>query len=163
MNLKLYEIEKSYLDITQSIIDADGEINEFQELALQLTQENLETKSRGYGYIVRDLETDCDIIDKEIERLRKFKSARVKTIEKLSERLSEAMILFGVEKIESPTIKISFRKSESVEVDDVLISEKYCKVKTTITPDKVLIKEELKKGTIILGATLKQNLNLQIK
>jgi len=163
MKLKLYEIEKQYIDLAQSIIDNEGEVTPEQEQALQITQDQLETKGRGYGFIIKDLETDCDIIDIEIKRLQAFKSSRNKTIDKLKERLTDSMILFGIDKIESPTLKISFRNSESVEVEELIIDAKYCKTKTTITPDKAMIKEAIKRGEKVVGAILKQNNNLQIK
>lgn len=161
-NLKLYQIEAEYIALAQSIIDNEGEATPEQEDALHITQSQLETKGRGYGFIVRELSNENDLIDAEIKRLQGFKSSRVKTIDQLKEKLSAAMILFGIDKIESPTLKISFRNSESVEVGE-FIDNKFCTTKTVITPDKAKIKEAIKRGENVIGAILKQNKNLQIK
>ena len=163
MKLKLYEIEAEYMALAQSIIDNGGEISEEQNESLQINQTNLETKARGYGFICMDLENEINIIDSEIARLTALKKSRNKTIDQLKERVSGAMILYGIDKIESPTLKISFRNSESVEVEELIIDAKFCNIKTTITPDKAKIKEAIKRGEAVVGAVLKQNKNLQIR
>jgi hypothetical protein len=67
-------------------------------------------------------------------------------------------------KIETPLIKLSFRKSESVEVDDInSLPAMYKTIKLTETPDKKLIKDSLKLGKEIPGCKLVENNNLQIK
>ena len=75
-----------------------------------------------------------------------------------------AMQLFEVDKIESPLLKISFRASESVEIDDVdSIPAEYMVTKTTTQPDKVKLKSAIKAGELIIGAHIQVNKNLQIK
>lgn len=69
---------------------------------------------------------------------------------------------FGIELIEGRTLKISFRKSESVEVDNVdELDEKFKKVK--VEADKTAIKQAIKNGEEIKGARLVKNNNLQIR
>jgi hypothetical protein len=74
------------------------------------------------------------------------------------------MQLFDLTEIKTPTLKINFRKSESVEVENVnLLDPVYVTFKEVRTPDKESIKIAIKNGLEVTGATLKQNLNLQIK
>lgn len=162
-NLKLYHIEQDYIALAEQIIDNGGEVSDELNEALQINKEQLEHKGRGYGFIVKTLESEIDIIDSEIKRLSALKSSRNRTIDRLKESITNAMNLYEITEIKTPTLKINFRKSESVEVEELVIDEKWCKAKTTITPDKVLIKDALKKGETIVGAVLKNNLNLQIK
>ena len=134
------------------------------EAALQINKDQLESKSQCYGFIVRQLEGECDMIDNEIKRLEAMKKSRGKTVDRLKESVSKAMQLYEIDKIETPTLKISFRKSESIEIEEEsLIDEKYMTVKTTKTPDKKAIKEAIKAGEIVLGVTLKENQNIQFK
>lgn len=164
MKLKLYEIEAEYMALAQSIVDNGGEITLEQEELLQINQSNLETKARCYGFLVMDLNNEIDIIDGEIKRLTALKQSRNKTVEQLKERVSDAMILYGIEKIESPTLKLSFRKSESVEVENIdLLNENYISTKIVKTADKTMIKAHIKDGFAVVGAVLKVNQNLQIK
>jgi hypothetical protein len=164
MKLALYKIEQEYMILADSIIENGGELTEETEVALQINREQLETKGRCYGYIIKDLENEIDVIDAEIKRLNDFKKSRAKTADWLKEKLSEAMQLFEIEKLESPTLKISFRKSESVEIENEdLIEAEYIVTKTTRQPDKTAIKEAIKQGVEVVGAVLKQNKNIQIK
>ena len=104
------------------------------------------------------------MIDNEIKRLEAMKKSRGKTVDRLKESVSKAMQLYEIDKIETPTLKISFRKSESIEVEEEsLIDEKFMTVKTTKTPNKTAIKEAIKNGEIVLGVTLKQNQNIQFR
>lgn len=164
MKLSLYNIQQEYISLAESIIDNDGLLSEEMEAALQINKDQLENKSQCYGFIVRQLEGECDMIDNEIKRLEAMKKSRGKTVDRLKESVSKAMLLYEIDKIETPTIKISFRKSESIEIEEEsLIDEKYMTVKTTKTPDKKAIKEAIKAGEIVLGVTLKENQNIQFK
>lgn len=164
MKLSLYNIQQEYISVVESIIDNDGLLSEEMEAALQINKDQLENKSQCYGFIVRQLEGECDMIDNEIKRLEAMKKSRGKTVDRLKESVSKAMQLYEIDKIETPTLKISFRKSESIEIEEEsLIDEKYMTVKTTKTPDKKAIKEAIKAGEIVLGVTLKENQNIQFK
>lgn len=164
MKLSLYTIETEYLQLAELILAAGGEVDEETEKALQLNKENLETKAVNYGFICKQLEAETSIIDGEMARLSNLKKARDKTITKLKDALSVAMKVYEVDKIESPLMKISFRKSESTEIDNVdLIDKKYMVVKTTSAPDKKMISDAIKAGEIVTGARIQQNSNLQIK
>ena len=160
----LYEIEKEYIMLADQIIDAGGEVTEELGLALSINQDELQAKGRGYGFIIRGLESDIDIIDAEIKRLQSFKSSRNKAIERLKGSLSDAMQLFDIDKIETPTLKISFRKSESVFIENPeLLDKNYVTVVRTESPNKVAIKDAIKRGETVVGAVIVSNLNLQIK
>jgi hypothetical protein len=162
MKLSLYSIEQEYLNIVESIVDAGGEITEEQETALSINKEQLQTKGVCYGFIVKQMEGEIDLIDAEIKRLTALKKTRSNTIDRLKANLSTAMQVFDIEELKTPLIKINFRKSESVEVDANLDTE-YTKTVTTVTPDKVAIKEAIKAGLTVQGARLVTNQNIQIK
>lgn len=71
---------------------------------------------------------------------------------------------FQKDKLETNLYKISYRKSESVEIiNEEMIPQEFMKEKTTIAPDKTAIKEALKNWSEVPGATIKINNNLQIK
>ena len=164
MKLSLYEIEKSQIQLIDQLIENCGELTLEIEEALKINSENLTTKGTNYGFIIKQLTSECGIIDAEIDRLSELKKSRTKSIERLKSSLTMAMQLFGVDKIESPVLKISFRASESVEIDDVdCIPAEYMVTKTTTAPDKVKLKAAIKAGELTIGAHIKINHNLQIK
>jgi hypothetical protein len=163
-NLNIYQIEQEYISLAESIINNGGEVDEATEQALAINKDQLEQKGRGYGFVVKQLENDCDIIDSEIARLRALKDSRSKTIDKLKETVKNAMELYDITEIKTATLKINFRKSESVEIfDEALLTPEYLTTKTTTTPNKTAIKDAIKAGSEVQGATIKTNNNLTIK
>jgi hypothetical protein len=74
------------------------------------------------------------------------------------------MNLYEVDKIETPLIKLSFRNSESVEItNEQQLDSRFIVTKTVTTPDKKAIKDAIKNGELVEGATISYNKNLQIK
>jgi hypothetical protein len=164
MKIALYQIEQEYISLANQIIDNEGELSEELETALMINQEQLEQKGKGYGYIIKDIEAEIDAIDVEIKRLSAMKKSRTNAVDKLKTTLSDAMQLFQISELKTPTIKINFRKSESVEVENInLLDQNFVKVTETRAADKTAIKEAIKSGAEVVGAVLKTNLNLQIK
>ena len=164
MKVALYQIEQEYLNIVQSIIDAGGEITEEQETALSISKEQLQNKGVCYGFIVKELEGNIDLIDLEIKRLNALKKPLVNSIDRLKNNLSQAMQMFEVTELKTPLLKINFRKSESVEVTDIdLLDVDFVKTTITKAADKVAIKEAIKAEIPVRGAVLLTNYNLQIK
>lgn len=163
-NLNIFQIESEYLELANQLIESGGECSPELELQLTINQDQLEQKARGYGFVVKQMENDISIIDAEIKRLNELKKSRLKTIDRLETTVSNAMQLYQIEKLETPTLKISFRKSESIEIDNEGdIPAQFLKEKITYTIDKVAIKEAIKKGEVVIGARLQQNKNIQIK
>jgi len=164
MKVALYQIEQEYLNIVQSIIDAGGEITEEQETALSISKEQLQNKGVCYGFIVKELEGNIDLIDLEIKRLQALKKPLVNSIDRLKNNLTQAMQMFDVTELKTPLLKINFRKSESIEVTDIdLLDADFVKTTITKAADKIAIKEAIKSGENVQGAILQTNLNLQIK
>jgi hypothetical protein len=162
MKKSLYNISQEYFEIADQLID--GEATPELEMALVITQGELETKGACYGIIVKEMEADCDVIDAEIKRLTALKKARTNAIDRLKSNLSEAMQLFGILEIKTPLLKINFRKSEAVEITDAeSLPPAYLRTKTVTEPDKTAIKDAIKAGAEIPGAQLVEHQNIQIK
>ncbi len=159
----LYQIRVEHLQLMQDIEFNEGEITPEIEQALQLTQDEFNDKALSYGLVVKHFDDETTIIEKEIDRLSKMLAQSKKKKELFKQVLSDAMQQFGVEKIETPTLKLSFRKSESVEVDPDNLPNDYMVEKTTYTPDKNKIKAAIKEGIKVNGASLVTKQNLQIK
>lgn len=158
--MNLYNIKSEYINIAMQL--TDGELTPELEQALQITEQNLHDKAINYGYVIKTIESEVDIIDAEIKRLQELKRSRSNAVEKLKSNITEAMELFGVTEVKAPTFKLSFRKSESIECDE-FVDSNYCTVKTSIAPDKVAIKQAIKDGKDVVGARLVVKNNLQIK
>lgn len=160
----IFKIQAEYQQIVNELIDNGGEITPELELALQITKDNFHSKSENYVYITKQFDGEINVIDNEIKRLQQAKKVRENTIVRLKSTIEHAMNTFEVDKIETPLIKISFRKSESVEVEDVNnLPALYKVVKVSETADKLKIKDAIKSGILIEGCTIKTNRNLNIK
>lgn len=158
--MNLYNIKQEYLAIAQEL--AEGELTPELEQSLIITEANLQEKAINYGYVIKNFESEVDIIDEEIKRLNALKKARVNAVDKLKNNISDAMQLFGILEVKAPTFKMNFRKSESVEIYEGL-SQEYITEKISYQPDKIAIKNAIKEGKTVNGAGIIINYNLQIK
>lgn len=104
------------------------------------------------------------MLQDEIERLQKKLKPLNNTVERLENYLDESLRLNGIQTLEVWTFSLSYRTSESVEIENEwLLPAEFVKVKETRSPDKIAIKKAIKDGQQVTGATVKTNLNLQIK
>lgn len=166
MKLSLYQIEAEYLQIAEQLQESFGELTPELELSLAINKEQLEVKSAGYAYVIKETESEIDIIDKEIERLTSLKSQRQKSIDRLKTSVKSAMELYGVEKIVSNLITITLAKNPASTVieDESLIPSKYKKKETKISVIKADVTNALKAGLKVKGARLETGkTNLRIK
>lgn len=158
--MNLYNIKSEYLAIAHEL--TEGECTPELEKALVITKENLQEKAINYGYVIKNFESEVDIIEEEIKRLNALKKARQNAVDKLKNNISDAMQLFGILEVKAPTFKMNFRKSESVEIFEGLDQE-FITEKVSYQPDKIAIKNAIKEGRQVNGAALITNYNLQIR
>lgn len=154
----LYELT----GIFQQIYDLDMDDETKQDTLDSIDwAEDYENKVENYVKVIKNLDADMEARKNEIERLRKLNDADNSKKERMKEAVKESMELTGHDRVDTPLFKVSFRKSEAVEVDDLLLPEAY-KV-ATYKPDKKRLKEDLKNGLEILGAELVERKNLSIR
>ena len=160
--MNLYEItqEAQYLAVLLETEELTPELEE----ALIINQDQLQAKAVNYAKVIANYQAESDAIDQEIKRLKAMKDSRDKKVEWLKESVKKAMLVSGIEKVESPLFKLAVRRSEAVEVDLVeALPNVFQNVKNVVTADKVAIKEAIKRGENVTGARLVENFNLQIK
>jgi len=164
MKKSIYQISNEFLAIQNQLIEQDGEFTDEQVNALAISETELETKAVGYSFVIKDLDNDVEAIDNEIKRLTQLKKVRVNASERLKNTIANAMRLFERDEIKTPIVKLSFRASESVNVEDVnALPLEFKVVKVTEQADKTKIKEALKNGVEVVGCSISINKNLQIK
>jgi hypothetical protein len=142
-----------------------GELTDELENELVINQTELQEKAINYGYVVKSLESDVSIIEDEIKRLTALKKAKNGAIDRMKESVLNAMQIYGIEKVTSPTLNLSIRNNpESVDIPmPALLDAKFLVEKVTVTPDKVAIKKAIQNGEIVDGATLVRTQSLLIK
>jgi hypothetical protein len=160
--MNLYQItqEAQYL---AALLETE-ELTPELEAELLINQEQLQSKGINYAKVIANYQSESDAIDAEIKRLKAMKESRDKKVNWLTESLKKAMLVSGIEKIDSPLFKISLRRSEAVEVDVVeALPASFQNVKNVVTADKMAIKESIKKGENVFGARIVENFNISIK
>lgn len=166
---KLYEIKEDYSSLVELMMQAmsenDTEQVELYRDALQINEEEFKEKALNYSKVIRSEAAAIESIEAEIKRLQALKKTKESSISYLKSSLSNAMQVFNHVKVDLGIFKLSFRKSESVEITDMdLIPEYLKRQKVTIEADKALIKAGIQKeGLTIPGAFIKENLSLQIR
>ena len=160
----IYNISNDHLLLMQQIEDAEGEITEEMSASLAINEKELQAKAVSYGYIMRQYDYDIEQINQEVARLNKLSQAKVKVKEELKSRISDAMKAYNIEKIDHANLKLSFRKSKVLVIDDnAHIPVEYIKTKEVETVDKAGIKKAIEEGTEYSSIWIHENQNLQIK
>ncbi len=153
--MKLYEITE--------LIKKSEELELTQD-DLELLEIELKQKSDNIVKYINNLESNINVIDTEIKRLQELKKTEKNKIERMKEYIKYSMDKMGLKKIESPIGKISLRKSESVEIEDIeKIPGEFVTIKQTFQPDKTAIKKAIKEGKEIEGAKVVIKENITIK
>ena len=159
MSKTLYEINQSILDALNRAIDPEtGELLDCSEIdSLQVERQD---KLEAYALLVKNLDAESKAIREEEKSLAVRRQQKERTIESLKQTLS--MELDG-QKLETSRVKVSWRKSQSVNVSDwKLLTEEFLRFSDP-KPDLTAIKESLKQGFEVDGAELVENQNIQIK
>jgi hypothetical protein len=158
----LFNITAEALNLASAL--EEGEITPELENSLIINQTELQEKAINYAHVIRTVEIDVSAIDEEIKRLQAIKKAKTNVIDRMKESVVTAMGIYGIEKVSTPTLNLSLRKSESIEIiNENQIPDGFKTQKTTILPDKARIKQAIKEGDEVQGAVLNVNYNLQIK
>lgn len=154
----LYELTGQFLDIYNMELDEETKLDTLDSIDWET---EYETKVENYIKVMKNLEADVEARKNEIKRLTELNKADEKKKEHLKDTLSASMMLTGHERVDTPLFKVSFRKSQAVEVDEAVLPEAY-KV-ATWKADKKRLKEDLKNGLEIIGASLVERKNLSIR
>lgn len=148
-------------DIDQAImacVDAEtGEVIDLDKMnALQMERGE---KIENVALWVKELDAEAKAIREEEKRLAERRKVNENKIASLKGYLS--MALSG-QKFSTPRVKISWRKSEAVDIPDPeKIPASWYRAKYEIARDD--IKAALKAGEAVPGASLIENTNIQIK
>ena len=161
--MNLFEINDA---ITRCVKLADGDYvdTETGEIidtaAIEQLEMDRDTKIRNIACRIKNLEADEKALGDQIKTFTARKNAAKNKRESLKSYL--AAFLNG-KKWQNSEVAISWRKSESVEVEDgAAIPEKYLRYKEPEI-NKAQLKADLKAGTVVYGCQLVTKNNIQVK
>lgn len=160
--MTLYEINEEIRAAADAAYIVDEETGEILEKDQYLDElEALkDVKIENIALYIKNLSAEAAAIKAEKDALAK----RQKAAENKAEYLKRYLTGFlSGEKFKSPKVAISWRKTESVQVNDILkLPEEYLRFKDP-EPDKTLLKKALKEGKQFEGVDLVEGQNIQIK
>ena len=153
--MTIYEIDEAIL----SCIDTEtGEVIDTEQLD-KLTMER-EAKLENVACWIKELKAEAEALKAEKQRLADRQKVAENKMESLKKYLAFAL---DGQAFKTTRASVSFRKSQSVEITDIYkLDENYLRYKEP-EADKTAIKEALKQGKTVAGATLVENTSVIIK
>ena len=130
----------------------------------ELISIELEKKSNNIIYAIKNLESNNIAIDAEIERLKAIKERNSKNVDSIKNHILNFMKTNNIDKIQTDLATFSTRKSKSTQIDNIeLIPSEFVTVNQIFQPDKTAIKKAIEAGKEVPGASVVENVSLQIK
>lgn len=159
--ISLYELGEAYKNLPYVLDSQDPD-----ELKVYLNSIEVQIREKSSNIVMyaQNLNLTAEGIDNEIERLKELRDSYRKKAQRLKDYISWVLQENDIQLVESDLFRLSFRKSESVEVYDITqLPESFLKVKIEKSLDKDMIKKAIKSGVEVPGATVITKQNLQIK
>ena len=153
--MKLYEIDQAILNC----IDLEtGEIIDTEQLD-KLTMER-KAKLENVACWIKELKVEAEALKAEKQRLAERQKVAENKMESLKNYLAYAL---DGQAFKTVRASVTFKKSQAVEIVDIYkLDENYLRYKEP-EADKTAIKEVLKQGKTVAGATLVENTSVIIK
>lgn len=160
--MKLYEISDA-IRAALDHIELDEETGEIlQADALHAVEAEASEKIEATALYLRELDAEAKAAKDEADRM----IARVKSMQKRSDYLKAMLIeaLHVTGKVKTGRVTVSIRTTQAVAVDEgANLPEAYTTVKTTVSPNKVAIKQALLDGVEVPGCSLEARESVSIR
>ena len=160
--MKLYEISDA---IRQALdhIELDEETGEILSAdALHAVEAEASEKIEATALYLRELDAEAKAAKEEADRM----LARVKSMQKRSDYLKAMLLdaLHATGKVKTGRVTVSIRTTKAVEIaEGADLPEAYTTVKTTVSPNKVAIKQALLDGVEVPGCHIEERKSVQIR
>lgn len=160
--MKLYEIPTKIRAALDGI-DCDPETGEIlQADALHAVEAEASDKIEATALYLRELDAEAKAAKDEADRI----IARVKSMQKRSDYLKAMLLeaLHATGKVKTARVTVSIRTTKAVEIaEGADLPEAYTTVKTTVSPNKVAIKQALLDGVEVPGCELIERESVSIR
>jgi 5-enolpyruvylshikimate-3-phosphate synthase len=166
--MKLYELVSDFHNFMEAV-DNDEIPEEAIADTLESIELAIEDKADNIACLLKNLDAEIAAFKAEETRLAERRKAKEKTCDRIKDYLADNLQRVGIDKMETIRNKITFRKSESVEVDEAAFikwAETHRDDLLTYskpTVNKTAVKKALKDGAEVVGASIVTRQNIQIK
>jgi len=156
----LYEIRNEYIEALNNVtVNEDGEVDMSN---IENIEAEFDEKTEQVCLYIKNQEAMATAIREEEKALAERRKSLESKNEWLKRYLEENMSAVGKVRFETAKCKVSFRKSESVEIIDELdVPGDYMKCKYEV--NKTDVKAAIKAGIDVPGCVLVTRQNIQIK
>lgn len=158
--MTLYEISQQIRNAIDFGYDPEtGEI--LDDTALKELEMERDEKLENLILWVKDIRAEEEAIQNEEKALKARREANHRKGDSISQYIQN---MLGGKKFSTARCAVSYRKTTAVNILDVnLIPAEYRRVKVTEEPDKTAIKNAIKAGNTIPGASLEERQSMSIK
>lgn len=160
--MKLYEIAPALRFALDDIVvdEETGEI--LQADALHAVEAEAADKIEATALYLRELDAEAKVAKEEADRM----LDRVKSMQKRSDYLKAMLLdaLHATGKVKTGRVTVSIRTTQAVQINqEQAIPEAFTTVKTTVSPNKVAIKQALLDGVEVPGCHLEARESVSIR
>lgn len=164
--MKLFEIANEYQNILEETFDAEtGEIN--QNALSKLDEITVDIKEKGIAVasFIKNIDAEREAISNAKKSMADRESKLNRRVDYLTSYLQANMERCGINEMSCAyfTVKLKKCPASVFVIDEKDIPDEYKKKKEEISLDKVKLKEHIQAGVVVPGASLKQNLRLEIR
>lgn len=170
--LKLYELSQMYSDFVDAVDRGEISDEKVIEDTLDSIKQPFDEKCESIALLCKNLTAESECIRSEAKKLIDRAQRKERLCERLKNYISVNLQSIGQEKLETAKCQLSFRRSESVQIYDEERLFESCsnsgieglaRKSEVLSFDKKAIKDAIKSGTELAGASVVTNKNLQIK
>ena len=162
--MNLYEYTEQYRRALIALHDMDLDDDVIND-TLQGLQGDIEKKGKNIAMFIRNIEADVKAIKEAEKMMGKRRNALETRIKWTKNYLLTNMQIAGISTISCPYFAVTLKKNPpSVTiVEESAIPEKYTTILEMKHIDKKAIADDLKKGNVVEGAALTQELRVDIR
>jgi chaperonin cofactor prefoldin len=155
--MTLYELKDEYKQLLEMLEDPDIDPQVIAD-TMEAVSGELDVKCDSYVVIIKKLEAQVEMIDTELIRLEKNKSALTNNIKRMKSAVLDTIQMTGQRKMQTDHFKLSIVKNggkQPMEVDEIeKIPQDYLTMKPVANMEK--IRQELEGGSQLDFARLKE-------
>jgi len=160
--MKLYELTQSYQDILDLAESAEDNAHLIE--ALNMLEDELNTKFENIGKVIQSLDSDVDSITHEVTRLNEKKKVIESNKRNLKNYIELEMTKLGKDKLKTTLFNFGIQNNPpSLDIiDDEYIPEEFYTVQQPKLNKRELL-NAIKNGDVIKGVEIKQTRGLRIR
>ena len=160
--MTLYELTELMKDFDLEVDEETGEVLNGDEL--DRLQWDLNEKLKNCVYWYKNQKAEADALKAEKQKLAKRQQTAERKVEWMKNYIASCLgegVAFAPE--DDVTVRIGWRKSQSIECDDIYrVSDEFLRYREPEL-DKARVKKALSNGEIVDGCELVTKMNIQIK